>query len=96
MAELGWSQQDLVRAAQTGKNTVSDFLTGRKSPRLGTLARFESALGLTPGSLANCDPSAPATSPAPVEASGLLAAASDMALLAELGRRLDRARGVDG
>lgn len=47
-----WSQADLSRASGVDKNTISDFLTGKRRPADFTLAKIEAALGLIPGTLA--------------------------------------------
>lgn len=51
LAERDWTQSDLVRASGVDKNTLSGLMTGKTQPRPATLAKIESALGLTLGTL---------------------------------------------
>lgn len=88
LSDHRWRQSDLVRATGLDKNTVSAIVNGRQRASDATLGRIEAGLGMTPGTLAAAGEDAPAPgSPNP------LADVSDMALLAELGRRLDKASG---
>ena len=81
LASKRWSQADLSRAADVDKNTISDFLTGKRQASLPTLAKIEVALGMTPGTLAAIGEE-PLAEPS--------SALSDAELLAELGYRLTR------
>lgn len=86
LVKRGWTQVKLAQAAGVNKNTITAFMRGEASPR--TMKKVEAGLGMTPGTLAAAGEDAPAPgSPNP------LADVSDMALLAELGRRLDKASG---
>lgn len=86
LVRRGWTQAELAQAAGVNKNTITSFMRGEASPR--TVKKVEAGLGMTPGTLAAAGEDAPAPgSPNP------LADVSDMALLAELGRRLDKASG---
>ena len=86
LVRRGWTQAELAQAAGVNKNTITSFMRGEASPR--TVKKVETGLGMTPGTLAAAGEDAPAPgSPNP------LADVSDMALLAELGRRLDKASG---
>ncbi|MFC2623679.1 MAG: helix-turn-helix domain-containing protein [Propionibacterium acidifaciens] len=88
LSDHRWRQSDLVRATGLDKNTVSAIVNGRQRASDATLGRIEAGLGMTPGTLAAAGEDAPTPgSPNP------LADVSDMALLAELGRRLDKASG---
>lgn len=84
LTERRWRQSDLVRASGIDKNTVSDFLSGKRKASPGTLQRIETALGLTPGTLAgHGEERVPA---------GVASELSDADLLAELTYRLERHR----
>lgn len=86
LVKRGWTQAELAQAAGVNKNTITSFMRGEASIR--TMKKVEAALGMTRGTLAAAGEDAPAPgSPNP------LADVSDMALLAELGRRLDKASG---
>lgn len=47
-----WKQADLVRETGLDKNTISDFMTGKRKASLDTLGKIEDALDLTRGTLA--------------------------------------------
>lgn len=47
-----WKQADLVRETGLDKNTISDFMTGKRKPSLDTLSKIEDALDLIRGTLA--------------------------------------------
>lgn len=80
--------QDLARAAGLNKNTVSALLNDRiERPSRITLSKIETALGLTPGTLAAIGEDAPAGAPAERPDLGAL---SDADLIGELGYRLTR------
>lgn len=49
LAELQWSRARLARESGVDPNTISDFLNGKRQPSSVTLAKLESALGLTHG-----------------------------------------------
>lgn len=88
LSDRRWRQSNLVRATGLDKNTISAVVNGRQRASDATLGKIEDALGMTRGTLAAAGEDAPAPgSPNP------LADVSDMALLAELGRRLDKASG---
>lgn len=84
LKRLNWSNADLASAAGVDPATVGDFLGGKRWPRPATLDRIETALGLTPGTLAGLG-----EEPPPVGAASEL---SDADLLAELTYRLERQR----
>lgn len=52
LAERRWKQADLVRETGLDKNTISDFVSGKRQPSLVTMHKVEDALGLTRGTLA--------------------------------------------
>lgn len=52
MATQGLNQRSLATSAKVDPNTISDFLAGRRWPIMSTLAKIETALGLTHGTLA--------------------------------------------
>lgn len=99
LAEKRWRQADLVRASGVDKNTISTFMTGKSKPSPVTLAKIETALGLTPGTLADIGEedekeTRRAARIAEVQRldDPLLREASDEQLLAELGWRLVQLR----
>jgi transcriptional regulator with XRE-family HTH domain len=47
----GWSQEMLARKALVEPKTLSNMLTGRRPPRLSTIAKIAKALGVEPGEL---------------------------------------------
>lgn len=89
LAEKRWKQADLVRETGLDKNTISDFLSGKREPSLATLAKIEDALVLTRGTLAALgeDPSAGQPAEGPAAAAAHL---TDEELLADLTYRLQQ------
>ena len=57
LAERGWTNKDLSEATRTSDDspvdsgTIGDFLAYKRWPKIGTLGRFERALGWPAGSL---------------------------------------------
>lgn len=47
----GWSQEMLARKALLDPKTLSNLLSGRRPPRLSTIAKLAKALGVEPGEL---------------------------------------------
>jgi len=95
LAEKRWRQADLVRASGVDKNTISTFMTGKSKPSPVTLAKIETALGLTPGTLADIgeeDLRAARVAEQQRLDDPTLREASDEQLLAELGWRLVQLR----
>lgn len=87
LAQRNWTQGDLQVAAGLNKNTVSDLMTGKTEfPSRRTLGKIETALELTPGTLAGLgEDSPPAERPR-------LADVDDAQLVAELGYRIEDLR----
>lgn len=86
MARKGWNQVALSRQAKIDPNTVSSFLAGSRWPTIATLGKIETALELTPGTLAGLgEDGAP-----PDRAT--LAEVEDAQLVAELGYRVEDLR----
>lgn len=83
LAARRWRQADLVRASGIDKNTISDFLNGKRNPSMATLGKIETALELTPGALAALGEDVPGADQP--ELSGV----DDAKLIAELGYRLE-------
>ena len=84
--EAGWTQTDLARKTGIDKNTISALANDRSTPRPGTLQRIETALGLTPGTLAGLG-----EEPTPRRGDSL-EYATDAELASELTYRLERLR----
>jgi len=51
LAELGWNPSDLARHAEVDQGTVSDFLKGKRLPRIATRSKLEHALGWPAGGI---------------------------------------------
>lgn len=51
MAELRMNTSELARAAQLDLGTVSDFLSGKRWPKVGTRGAMEIALAWPPGTI---------------------------------------------
>lgn len=52
MSDKGWSNLQFATEAKIDPGTAGDFLRGTRWPKLPTLAKIDSALGWTPGTLA--------------------------------------------
>lgn len=89
LARRKWSQAALSRESGVDKNTISDFMTGKREASAPTLAKIEDALGMTHGTLAAAGEE---PGPAAQAGSASLRGITDEELAAELSYRLTQRR----